>query len=559
MNYHQWPTRGWGGHAYEDMDASNMITGRHTAVFSNPIGWSNMQTSYNAFASEPQATVDAISGFLHDLGTAVEINYGSYSNGGSLASSTTLRQSMAAYYYYEPGHDTNRLPDTTGFDNAVRDEINSGKPVIIDTTSHSLVGDGYAREEAGHYFHLNYGWGGYNDGWYQFPDVYVGPVSNAIMGTRPRLMPQGTNDQTQVNTTGSYRVGWTFPATRQPEVAYYRLYEGRYVGGSNAFYSGDAFEGWSNSGRWSTNGTGYGGSGRSFHCTSGHLGRHTLRTRDPVMPETGGSVSFQYKALLADDHFFVGISTNAGETWNRVMDRTQTGAGGGWIRGDVDLSPYADRETYIRFGYSAKSGGSYYVGGGTWVDNVAVTGASHLAWTVVGDNIASNVYTEPVTGRVDGTYYYAARAYDGSNWREQSPYWSVNVALDPSLDVDGDRIPNGWETTYYGSATGAVAHADTDGDGCNTWDEWWTGTHPQDPNSVFRFLNSQTTPQGQRLTWPAVPGRTYNVWQRTDLRTGGFDRLVVTGVEATASVHTHLIRGGMGNTNAYYRVGAIGP
>lgn len=557
MNYHTWPRHGWGGHSFTDANGSNLVTGQHTAVFSRPIDWSNMQTSYNAYASEPQAAVDAVSGLMYNLGTAVEMDHGSFSNTGSLASSETLRQGLATYYHYEPGHATNRPPDTVLFDNTVRDEINSGRPVLIDTTSHSLVGDGYAHEDAGHYFHLNYGWGGQNDGWYQFSSVYLGPVANAVTGIRPRFMPLGTNDVTQVSATGSYPVGWTFPKTRRPEVAYYRLHEGRYSGSSNVLYAGGSLEGWRNSGRWSTNATGYGGTGACFYCASGEIGNHSLVTRDPIVPRTGSSLSFQYQARLYDDHFFVGISTNAGRTWNRVLDKTRSGPVPAWSGTHVDLSPYADRPTYVRFGSSLQSGKSYYPDSGAWVDNVAFSNNSHLGWRTIRDNIASNVFTEPVTGRVDGTYYYAAQAYNGATWGEQSPAWSVHVALDPTLDVDGDRIPNGWETRYYGSATGAVAYLDTDGDGRDARSEWWTGTHPRDPDSVFRVTDSRTTPTGQHLTWPAVSGRTYNVWQTTDLRGSGFNTLVATGVLANASQHTHFVRYATWSSNAYYRVGAV--
>jgi len=557
MRYHQWPPYGWGGHSYSDTDGSNLITGEHSAVFSDLIDWSNMQTSYYAYGSEPQDAVDAVSGLMYNLGTATEMNYGSFTNGGSVTSTETLRRGLATYYHYTVGYATNRAPNPASFDNAVRDEITNGVPTVVSTVSHALVADGYALEDAGHYYHLNYGWGGTDDGWYQFPNVQYGPLDSAEMQCRPRFMPLGMNTPSHTNTTGSYAAEWTFPQTRRSEVVYYRLYEGAYSPAGDVTYSGNSFDGWRNGGRWSSDSPGYGGTGTCFRCPSGELGNHTLTTSDPVIPQTAGRLSFQYETRLSADCFHVGISTNEGRTWNRVLEKTQTGFGGGWFGANVDLSPYSGRQTYVRFAYSLRSGQTYYPGGGAWIDNVSFSNCSCLGWNVLADNIASNVYSHSVTGRVDGTYYYAARAHNGTSWGEQSPYWSVSVSLDPALDVDGDRIPNGWETLYYGSATGAVAHLDTDGDGRDAWSEWWTGTHPHDPNSVFRVVDSQTTPSGQRLTWPAVSGRTYNVWQRTGLLQGEFDTLVVTGVRANASVHSQLIPWPPGNTNAYYRVGAV--
>src|SRR5262245_18042697 len=53
------------------------------------------------------------------------------------------------------------------------------------------------------------------------------------------------------------------------------------------------------------------------------------------------------------------------------------------------------------------------------------------------------------------------------------------VRLDlPEPDSDGDRIPDRWELQYFGSASGADAAADLDGDGRNNLQEFIDGTNP---------------------------------------------------------------------------------
>ena len=47
------------------------------------------------------------------------------------------------------------------------------------------------------------------------------------------------------------------------------------------------------------------------------------------------------------------------------------------------------------------------------------------------------------------------------------------VVLAPELDVDGDGMANGWESDHFGSPTGAVADADSDGDGFSIWANTW--------------------------------------------------------------------------------------
>ncbi|HMP72249.1 MAG TPA: glycoside hydrolase family 31 protein [Kiritimatiellia bacterium] len=54
----------------------------------------------------------------------------------------------------------------------------------------------------------------------------------------------------------------------------------------------------------------------------------------------------------------------------------------------------------------------------------------------------------------------------------------ITADLQSSLDSDNDGIPDWWERAFFGSPTGAVATADSDGDGRNNLQEYLDGTHP---------------------------------------------------------------------------------
>jgi predicted outer membrane repeat protein len=87
-------------------------------------------------------------------------------------------------------------------------------------------------------------------------------------------------------------------------------------------------------------------------------------------------------------------------------------------------------------------------------------------------------------------------------------------------DTDNDGMPDSWETLYtFLINNPADAHLDADGDGQTNLDEYRAGTHPRDPNSVFRILSIDVAPDRSRLdfTWSSVPGRTYTVWHSTNL------------------------------------------
>jgi Tol biopolymer transport system component len=95
----------------------------------------------------------------------------------------------------------------------------------------------------------------------------------------------------------------------------------------------------------------------------------------------------------------------------------------------------------------------------------------------------------------------------------------VNAVL---LDSDGDGIPDWWTMTWFGHATGEAgdlsrALDDADGDGMPNRDEYYAGTNPTDPTSVFQIWAAVPVNNTTTLTWPAVAGKTYEVQYKINL------------------------------------------
>ena len=103
-----------------------------------------------------------------------------------------------------------------------------------------------------------------------------------------------------------------------------------------------------------------------------------------------------------------------------------------------------------------------------------------------------------------------------------SGYYMVKVRLLGGDDVDGDGLPDIWESEFFPSSVAAVAGYDSDGDGQSNIQEYYAGTNPTNVTSVFRVsldMSNLFVPDGGMIVeWNAVEGRYYNVLWAPDLQ-----------------------------------------
>ena len=130
--------------------------------------------------------------------------------------------------------------------------------------------------------------------------------------------------------------------------------------------------------------------------------------------------------------------------------------------------------------------------------------------------------------------------------------------------MDGDGLPDWWESRYFGNPTNALPQAAA-ANGFNNLQCYWLGLDPTDPRSTFKTQAIRQPGTGYpQISWNSIGGKTYTVEYANHLagRAAFTQALTVTetnvpaGVENTQTfVDNYSLTGGPPGANGrYYRV-----
>lgn len=156
MKFHGYPAHGSGQHSY-----THPVYGNLTANFSaTTYPWSTMPDSLTSGN-------DAVATLIFQCGVAQEMNYG-VDNSTSIYSDIVY--ALKTYFNYSDSAVWRWKDDytTATWQAMLKAEIDAGRPLLyygdsIGLNGHFFVCDGYQSEDQ---FHMNWGWGGEADGWY---------------------------------------------------------------------------------------------------------------------------------------------------------------------------------------------------------------------------------------------------------------------------------------------------------------------------------------------------------------------------------------------------------
>lgn len=158
MKHHGYPAKGTGSHFYT-------LNGKTlTANFEHDYDWANMPAKYDG---TNDAAFDGVARLMADLGVAVEMQYNKDGSGAYIGNLVTALQK---YYGYSKLSHLMAIEDVgaEAWNGRLREEIDANRPVLYAASDpagggHAFVIDGYKDES----FSVNWGWGGYCDGFYK--------------------------------------------------------------------------------------------------------------------------------------------------------------------------------------------------------------------------------------------------------------------------------------------------------------------------------------------------------------------------------------------------------
>lgn len=213
MNYWKWPVKGTGSHSYKSLDPNNpeKKSKYYTQTLSANFGattydWANTLDEYTDEDGEElpgltNAQKNAVATLMYHCGVSAEMMYGSDSEGGSGTytinygawddpmsaenafftyfgyKKSTLKSYARDGYtkqgvkYYDPWEDADWIA-------MLKEELDKKHPIMYDGAGkteydggHSFICDGY---DSRNYFHFNWGWSGYGDGFFALSNLKPG-------------------------------------------------------------------------------------------------------------------------------------------------------------------------------------------------------------------------------------------------------------------------------------------------------------------------------------------------------------------------------------------------
>ena len=176
MRYWHFPQHGMGSMSYtHEGEYECWRYGVQSADFANTqYDWDNMPQVLTDSSTEEQ--IAAVATLCYQCGVSVRMMYNTDCSGSSGAYSAHASTAFTNTFHYKPNYCLNRNSYSLNqWQTILKNEMDNGRPVLyggqsIEDTARGIGGGGHAFIADGYdtngYFHINWGWGGWYDGYF---------------------------------------------------------------------------------------------------------------------------------------------------------------------------------------------------------------------------------------------------------------------------------------------------------------------------------------------------------------------------------------------------------
>jgi hypothetical protein len=205
MKFWQYPTAGVGTDSFtirvDNVPQSRSLRGGDGS--GGVYNWSQMPLVPGSSETQRQA----IGALTYDAGVAVEM---SYEADGSAAYLSDAADALINTFHYSNaifGFSTGNIG--AGLNGMINPNLDNGNPVILGISGsdvgHAIVADGYGYQGSTLYHHLNLGWSGLYDAWYNLPTINASYSFNIVDNAIYNIYTSGTGEiiSGRVTVTGS--------------------------------------------------------------------------------------------------------------------------------------------------------------------------------------------------------------------------------------------------------------------------------------------------------------------------------------------------------------------
>ncbi|WP_372807462.1 C10 family peptidase [Pontiella sp.] len=545
LAFHRWPLHGQGSHAYTDSAGS--ITGPHSADFSDPYDWAAMQNAYDPWNTDSAPSKDAVAELMYELCVAAEVNF---ENGGTSASAYTLGNRLDDYFFFEPIVWSSSGSSLIA---PMEAELRAGFPCIVSIPNHAVVADGLMVDDGETTYHINYGWGGTNNGWWTASGIPGGAMDSGITAIRPQLLAFPLTNSVAGAAGGSVELQWILPKRRETEVAQLAikkfndqtsawepfavdapLASRRFSETTTLWDPCDDFSQFtvystSPEKEWAV--TNVAGVGSCFGITpDGYGGTEHVTATETITPTASTRLLLHTQYNLYADPFRISVSGD-GTTFSEIWSATGSVD---WSTVSIDLSAYAGQPIYIRYEYVV---GSFYPDGGIWIDSISTQEVVHPE--LEGQPLHYTV----LTNLPAGLHTLAAELSD-TNGAAQRLAPAFILAVE-----DADALPQDWELAHGLDIYANDEALDPDGDGYSNLEEYICGTAPTNSASCWKLDRAA----GALPAFFGYAGRQYEI-EYCDNLASNFWRPMASGIlGADGAIHVADYESAT-NAARYYRV-----